>query len=152
MHGLKQIFLHFKKLRRTQKLTEIVLYTQEDKSHSHTDCKTLEEWTVGRSSECCDASASASTGSGDDSKLSVNVSDGVVDSASVLIAQPATRSAARPSRTCSACGRTAKDLGLRHLLTCGGCTIAPLYCGVACQRACWKAHTRECRENMLDID
>ncbi len=36
---------------------------------------------------------------------------------------------------------------MRRLHECGACTLAPKYCGVECQRACWKAHKAECKAN-----
>jgi hypothetical protein len=48
---------------------------------------------------------------------------------------------------CVRCSKTAADEGLRKLLKCSACTIAPLYCSTACQKACWKEHKAECKAN-----
>ncbi len=49
--------------------------------------------------------------------------------------------------TCTGCGKTAAEAGLKRLLACSACTIAPEYCGLECQLACWGTHRAECREN-----
>ncbi len=48
---------------------------------------------------------------------------------------------------CVACGKTAEMLGVDKLLHCSACTLAPCYCSVECQRACWKEHKAECKAN-----
>ncbi len=48
---------------------------------------------------------------------------------------------------CASCGKCEDELGESSLLQCSACTIAPLYCSVACQRASWSAHKAECRAN-----
>jgi hypothetical protein len=48
---------------------------------------------------------------------------------------------------CVACGKTSADVGVKALLRCSACSIAPLYCSVECQRACRKAHKAECKAN-----
>jgi hypothetical protein len=53
----------------------------------------------------------------------------------------------RKAEGCSKCGTTPADLGVEKLLKCSGCTIAPLYCSVVCQQACWKAHKADCKAN-----
>jgi hypothetical protein len=50
-------------------------------------------------------------------------------------------------QTCMACGKTAADVGAKNLLKCSACTIGPVYCGAACQRASWEAHKTECKAN-----
>jgi hypothetical protein len=47
---------------------------------------------------------------------------------------------------CVACGKTAVTLGTK-LLRCSACTLAPSYCSVGCQKACWKEHKAECKAN-----
>jgi hypothetical protein len=49
--------------------------------------------------------------------------------------------------TCVCCGKTAVMVGLKRLERCSACTIAPTYCGVECQRACWRAHKDACKAN-----
>jgi hypothetical protein len=39
---------------------------------------------------------------------------------------------------CAACGKTSADTGSQSLMRCSACTIAPRYCSVACQKACWE--------------
>ncbi len=51
------------------------------------------------------------------------------------------------AEACVACGKTAADVGVKKLLKCSACTVAPRYCSAACQHACWKAHKAECRAN-----
>jgi hypothetical protein len=46
-----------------------------------------------------------------------------------------------------ACGRTSADVGMKALLRCSACSVAPLYCSVECQRACRRAHKAECKAN-----
>jgi hypothetical protein len=53
----------------------------------------------------------------------------------------------RVNEACSNCGKTCVDLGIERLLKCSGCTIAPVYCSVVCQQACWKAHKADCKAN-----
>jgi hypothetical protein len=48
---------------------------------------------------------------------------------------------------CVACGKTAEMLGVDKLRMCSACTLAPVYCSVECQRACWKEHKAECKAN-----
>ncbi len=48
---------------------------------------------------------------------------------------------------CTACGKTTAMLGEKKLLICSACTLAPSYCSVECQRACWKEHKAECKAN-----
>jgi hypothetical protein len=48
---------------------------------------------------------------------------------------------------CIACGKTAAMMGGKKLLHCSACTLAPCYCSVECQRACWKEHKAECNAN-----
>jgi hypothetical protein len=48
---------------------------------------------------------------------------------------------------CAGCGKTSSDCGLKQLLKCSACTIAPCYCGHECQKACWPAHKAECKAN-----
>jgi hypothetical protein len=48
---------------------------------------------------------------------------------------------------CSACGKSAADVGAVVLLRCSACVIAPLYCSVACQQASWPQHKAECKAN-----
>jgi hypothetical protein len=48
---------------------------------------------------------------------------------------------------CVACGKTAQDSGMAKLLKCSACTIAPMYCSAACQRACWPQHKAQCKAN-----
>jgi hypothetical protein len=50
-------------------------------------------------------------------------------------------------KVCSGCGKTAADAGVAKLLRCNACTIAPLYCGAACQTACWQSHKAACKAN-----
>ena len=53
----------------------------------------------------------------------------------------------RAQEVCTACGKTAAMVGIKKLMKCSACTIEPLYCSAACQRACWGAHKAVCREN-----
>jgi hypothetical protein len=48
---------------------------------------------------------------------------------------------------CVMCGKTREQTGLKQLLKCSGCTIAPRYCGAECQKGHWKAHKAECKAN-----
>jgi hypothetical protein len=48
---------------------------------------------------------------------------------------------------CANCGKNAALAGLERLLQCNACTIAPFYCGIECQKACWGAHKAECKAN-----
>jgi hypothetical protein len=48
---------------------------------------------------------------------------------------------------CVACGKTAAMMCGKKLLHCSACTLAPCYCSVECQRACWKEHKAECKAN-----
>ncbi len=57
------------------------------------------------------------------------------------------RDQAKRAEACVACGRSAEVLGLRRMLKCSACTIAPLYCCVQCQKACWGTHKAECKAN-----
>jgi hypothetical protein len=57
------------------------------------------------------------------------------------------RRAGNQQATCVACSKTAAMLGVEKLLKCSACTLAPSYCSVECQRACWKEHKSECKAN-----
>jgi hypothetical protein len=48
---------------------------------------------------------------------------------------------------CMGCGKTAEMVDGGKLLLCSACTLAPSYCSVACQKACWKMHKVECKAN-----
>jgi hypothetical protein len=48
---------------------------------------------------------------------------------------------------CVACGKSAAELGVKKLMRCSACTIAPCYCSAVCQRECWSAHKAECKAN-----
>ncbi len=48
---------------------------------------------------------------------------------------------------CVQCGRSAEVCGLKHLMRCSACTIAPGYCGCECQRADWPVRRAECKAN-----
>jgi hypothetical protein len=61
--------------------------------------------------------------------------------------EPADDERRQGTEACSACGRTAAELGIRKLLKCSACTIEPLYCSAECQRACWNAHKAACKAN-----
>jgi hypothetical protein len=50
------------------------------------------------------------------------------------------------TEVCSACGQSAA-VGGPKLFKCSACTVAPLYCCIECQRACWKSHKAECKAN-----
>jgi hypothetical protein len=71
------------------------------------------------------------------------------DNMTAAVNRCATTCANDDSDVCVACGKTAADVecGAGKLLRCSACTIAPKYCSVACQRACWKAHKAECKAN-----
>ncbi len=47
---------------------------------------------------------------------------------------------------CAACGKNTCELGTQ-MMKCSACIIAPVYCGVACQKAAWPAHRAECKAN-----
>jgi hypothetical protein len=85
----------------------------------------------------CVAVKACSTRDEKDSKCSA--------SASVL----SERDGEKMAETCSACGKTAQDMGLKALLRCSACTIAPVYCCVECQRICWREHKAECKANRI---
>ncbi len=51
------------------------------------------------------------------------------------------------TEVCIRCGKTAATMGVKELQRCSACTIAPVYCSVECQRACWGAHKAECVAN-----
>jgi hypothetical protein len=53
----------------------------------------------------------------------------------------------RLGEVCVACGKTCADVGMKQLLKCSGCTLAPKYCSAACQKECWPAHKTECKAN-----
>jgi hypothetical protein len=53
----------------------------------------------------------------------------------------------RSEQTCVACGKTPAEMGIRELLKCSACTIAPKYCSAGCQKACWGEHKTECKAN-----
>jgi hypothetical protein len=53
----------------------------------------------------------------------------------------------RLTEKCANCGKTAADCGTSLLLRCSGCVLAPPYCSVKCQKACWQAHKEECKSN-----
>jgi hypothetical protein len=77
---------------------------------------------------------------------------GLVNLAAAAVEQPdatghASQRSAKGSDACAACGKTAADAGVAKLLKCSACTIAPLYCSAACQKACWKAHKADCKAN-----
>jgi hypothetical protein len=46
---------------------------------------------------------------------------------------------------CIACCKTARDVGLRQLLKCSVCVLAPKYCSAACQKKSWAEHKAECK-------
>jgi hypothetical protein len=48
---------------------------------------------------------------------------------------------------CAGCGKNAAEAGVKRLMKCSACTIAPSYCGAACQSACWRGHKEECKGN-----
>ncbi len=51
------------------------------------------------------------------------------------------------SRMCTGCGKTAEQAGVKKLLACSACTVAPRYCSPECQCACCKLHKAECKAN-----
>ncbi len=53
----------------------------------------------------------------------------------------------KKAEACTACGQTAEELGLSRMLRCSACTVSPLYCSAACQKASWSAHKAECKVN-----
>ncbi len=59
------------------------------------------------------------------------------------------RAQEKQAEACTACGKTAGELGLERLLRCGACTLRPWYCSAECQRACWGAHKAECKANRV---
>ncbi len=48
---------------------------------------------------------------------------------------------------CVSCGKTAGELGMKQLLKCAACTVAPCYCSTECQKTCWREHKVECKAN-----
>jgi hypothetical protein len=57
------------------------------------------------------------------------------------------RECRRMAQLCVGCGKTREQLDMRPLLRCSACTVAPGYCGAACQKAHWPAHKVECKAN-----
>jgi hypothetical protein len=55
----------------------------------------------------------------------------------------------KKAESCTACGKTAGELGLERMLRCSACTLRPWYCSAECQRACWGAHKAECKANRV---
>jgi hypothetical protein len=53
----------------------------------------------------------------------------------------------KAAQKCTVCGKTAAESGLRKLMKCSGCTVAPPYCSSVCQKAHWSAHKLECKAN-----
>jgi hypothetical protein len=59
------------------------------------------------------------------------------------------RAQEKQAEACTACGKTAGELGLARMLRCSACTLRPWYCSAECQRACWGAHKAECKANRV---
>jgi hypothetical protein len=75
------------------------------------------------------------------------------EDASAAHAQPkaAPKNGAKVMEMCVACGKTAAEARVKKLLRCSACTLAPRYCSVECNHACWAAHKAECKANKKPV-